>query len=276
MPDGALSGGVARGVEDEAVGEIPVGLPVAFLTGAGGGIGRATALVLAQTHRLILTDGDPVSLSETAALVRGAGGTAHPLLSDVTSFPQVQSAVRAGEAALGEVSAAVACAGVEVLGTADTVTLAGWERSLAVNLTGVFHVARATIGSLRRTRGSFTVIASDAATHASEDGIAYVAAKHGALGIVRSMALDHGPDGVRSNAVCPGFVETGMAVRIFADSPEGSEEHYRGLVPLGRFAQPEEVARTVKHLVESTYVNGAVYALDGGATAGYFARPARV
>lgn len=253
--------------------EITVDKPVAFVTGAGGGIGRATALRLASTHSLIITDLSEATLDETATAIDGVGGVSHAVPADITDFAQLDDALRQGERRFGTISAAVACAGIEVMGTAETVPLDAWQLSLAVNLTGVFLTARAALPSLKATRGSFTAIASDAATEGCEDGIAYTAAKHGVLGIIRCLALDHGPSGVRSNAICPGFVDTKMTARIFAGSPDGSANYYQDLVPLGRFAQAAEVAEVVRHFVDSTYSNGTIYALDGGATSGYFGRP---
>lgn len=108
--------------------------------------------------------------------------------------------------------------------------------------------AKATVDSLIKTRGAFTAIASDAGTNGAQGYSAYVAAKHGVVGLVRCLALDFGPVGVRSNVICPGFVETPMAKRLFAESSEEELQFYRSSVPLGRFAKPEEIAATVATL----------------------------
>ena len=119
-----------------------------------------------------------------------------------------------GQSFLGTISATVACAGVEVQGSVLDLGLEEWNRSLAVNLTGTFVTAKTTVDSLIKTRGTFTAIASDAGTSGAQGYSAYVAAKHGVVGLVRCLALDFGPVGVGSNVICPGFVETPMAKRL--------------------------------------------------------------
>lgn len=101
---------------------------------------------------------------------------------------------------------------------------------------------------------------------------AYCASTHAVIGLIKCMALDHGPQGIRSNAVCPGLVDTPMADAIFADTSDAERDYFRRTVPLGRFATPEEVAAAVAHLSspDATYANGMTYRLDGGSTAGYF------
>jgi meso-butanediol dehydrogenase/(S,S)-butanediol dehydrogenase/diacetyl reductase len=142
-----------------------------------------------------------------------------------------------------------------------------------VNLTGVFLTARYAIPHLEAGgEASFVAVSSDAGIQGAAGFAAYCASKHGVIGLVKSLALDHGPRGVRCNAVCPGFVETPMAERIFADLPEQERERWRGTVPLGRFGLPEEVAEAIAHLSspQASYVNGHTYVIDGGGTAGYF------
>lgn len=120
--------------------------------------------------------------------------------------------------------------------------------------------------------GAFVEIASDGGVQGAQEGGAYCATKHGVVGLVRCLALDHGPKGIRCNAVCPGFVETPMAERIFVEMSVEERKAWEETGPLGRFARPDEVAAAVAHITseEASYLNGAVYSLDGGATAGYF------
>jgi meso-butanediol dehydrogenase/(S,S)-butanediol dehydrogenase/diacetyl reductase len=244
--------------------------PVAFITGAASGIGRAVAIELGRTHGVIGVDRSKEGLQETRAMIQETGGCCEVYTTDVTDFASIQRAVHDGEASVGLITAVAACAGIDVRGTAADTTFDDWHRSLSVNLTGVFATAKATLASLRSSQGSFTAIASDAGTNGSQGYAPYIAAKHGVVGLIRSMAMDFGPDGVRSNVICPGFVETPMAMRLFAESSPAEVDFYRKTVPLGRFAQPVEVARSVRHFVESSYANGTVFALDGGSTAGYF------
>ncbi|HYJ21886.1 MAG TPA: SDR family NAD(P)-dependent oxidoreductase [Solirubrobacterales bacterium] len=247
---------------------------VAFVTGAGSGIGRATALRLAADGAdLGLFDLSAEGLAATAAELRSHGRRALELVGDVTDPAQVENAVIATTGQLGPLRTAVAAAGVEVLGSAPEIALDDWRRSIDVNLNGVFLTARYAIPWLEDSGGgSFVAISSDAGLQGASGFAAYCAAKHGVIGLVRALALDHGPHGVRCNAVCPGFVETPMAERIFGGLPESERERWRGTVPLGRFGRPEEVADAVAHLTspQASYVNGHTYVIDGGGTAGYF------
>lgn len=247
--------------------------PAAFITGAAGGIGRAVALEFAKTHNLVVTDREPaglLTLQEEASML--GAQTVHRS-ADVTDENSLRELLAESRAEFGPVNAVIACAGIAPGGTVETTTLDDWHKVLAVNLTGVFITARVTISSLRETKGSFIAIASDAGTFGAQDLAAYVASKHGVVGLVKSLALDFGAEGIRSNAICPGFVETPMMRTIFGGSPEGTEDYYRNAVPLGRFAKPEEIAGIARHLTESNYANGMTYAVDGGSTAGYYQAP---
>jgi NAD(P)-dependent dehydrogenase (short-subunit alcohol dehydrogenase family) len=159
-----------------------------------------------------------------------------------------------------------------VLGDVVSLSDPAWHRALDVNAGGVFRLARATVPFLMETRGAFVAVASDAGVTGAQGYSAYAASKHAVVGLVRCMALDYGSAGVRSNVVCPAFVETPMAERIFADSDPDERDFYRRAVPLGRFARPEEVANAIVHLLgeEASYSNGMVYRIDGGSTAGYY------
>lgn len=247
---------------------------VAFVTGAGSGIGRATALrFAARGARLGLFDISAAGLTETAAAVRANGTEVLELVGDVADPAQVEAAASSTVEQLGPLRTAVAAAGIEVLGTAPELSLEEWSRAIEVNLTGVFLTAKYAIPHLRASgAGAFVAVSSDAGIQGAAGFAAYCASKHGVIGLVKSLALDHGPEGIRCNAVCPGFVETPMAERIFGDLPAAERERWRGTVPLGRFGRPEEVADAIAHLssAQASYVNGHTYVIDGGGTAGYF------
>ena len=248
---------------------------VAFVTGAGSGIGRAVARRLASRGAdLCLFDLSADGLEETAAAIRAEAGSR--LLTspgDVRDEMRLRETVEEAEADLGPLNTVAACAGIEVEGTVVEMDPADWDRVLGVNLTGVFNTARVTMPSLEKSGdAAFVAISSDAGIFGTSNFAAYCASKHGVIGLVRTLALDHGPKGVRCNAVCPGFTETPMAERIMAGISRGQRESWQGTVPLGRFGNPDEIAAAVAHLtsVDSSYVNGAVYSIDGGSTAGYF------
>jgi len=244
-----------------------------LVTGAASGIGRAIAeAALREGYETVLVDRDPEAL-EDAATALSALGRVHSHAADVAEGDALVTAVAATRAARPPLIGAAACAGIEVLGKVDELDPAEWSRCLAVNLTGVFNTARAVLDELLQTRGSFVAVASDAGVVGAQGYAAYCASKHGVVGLVKAMALDYGPRGVRVNAVAPAFVETPMAERIFAGD-DRARDYYRAAVPLGRFAGPDEVAHAVLHLVgpHASYTTGHIYRVDGGATAGYFER----
>lgn len=250
---------------------------VTLVTGAASGIGAAIARRLAADGaRLALLDRDP-AVAHVVDSLRDMGAQATHWVVDVTDEAQVAQAVQ--EAAdLGGIRSVVACAGIEAQGNVTNTTLATWQRTLAVNLTGVYLVARHAVPHLTKNEhSSFTAIASDAGVFGAQNYAAYVASKHGLVGLIKCMALDHGPAGLRSNAVAPGFVETPMAERLFAGTSAVERDYYMSTVPLGRFARPDEVADAVAHLASdgANYVNGMIYRLDGGSTAGYYASEPR-
>lgn len=246
---------------------------VVFLTGAGSGIGRASAFALAERGAaLALFDLSAAALEDTTVVLRESGAEVFASTGDVSQSGAVSKAVERAEVALGPISSAVACAGIEVLGTIPDMELEDWHRVVSVNLTGVFHTARYAIPRMVEAGGgSFVAVSSDAGIQGAAGFGAYCATKHGVIGLVKSLALDHGPQGVRCNAVCPGFVETPMADRIFAGMPAEERDRWQQTVPLGRFASPQEVAAAIAHLTseQASYVNGHAYVVDGGGTAGY-------
>jgi meso-butanediol dehydrogenase / (S,S)-butanediol dehydrogenase / diacetyl reductase len=246
---------------------------VALVTGAGSGIGRATAIELASRGYAVgLVDRSADGVAGTAQAISTAGGSSLELPADVTDSRRVEAAV--GELAdwHGRLDAVAACAGIEVLGDVVTAAEPEWRRALDVNVTGVFLTAKHAMPLLLATQGAFVAVASDAGVAGAQGYAPYAASKHAVVGLIRCMALDFGDRGVRSNVVCPAFVDTPMAERIFAGSPAGEYDFYQAMVPVGRFARAQEVARVIAHLLsaEASYTNGLVYMVDGGATAGYY------
>lgn len=247
---------------------------VAFVTGAGSGIGAAVAgRLAARGASVALFDLAQDKVEATAAAIEAAGGNALPLHGDVGDDNALGLAVAEAVTRLGALTTTVACAGIAVTGTISDISLADWQRTLHVNLTGVFLTARHSIPEMIKAGGgAFTAISSDAGVQGAEGFAAYCASKHGVVGLIRCLALDHGRQGVRANAVCPGFVETPMADQIFEGAGPDVRDYCATTVPLGRFARPDEVAAAVAHLTssEASYTNGMTYLIDGGATAGYF------
>lgn len=245
----------------------------ALVTGATSGIGRAIAIRLASRGAVVGVLGRNESAAGIVAdEVRARGGEAFVLRTDVSDACQVEAAVKSFVEAHGGLETVVACAGIALTGSVTDCSVEDWGRLLATNLNGTFYLAKYTMNELIKTRGSFTAISSDAGVQAACGYAAYIASKHAMNGLVKSLALDYGKYGVRCNTVCPAFVETPMAEQLLKDVSPAELAYFKGVVPLGRFAKPEEVAAAVAHLTseEASYVNGLMYRLDGGSTAGYY------
>lgn len=244
--------------------------PGALITGAGGGIGAATARRLAE-------DGFGVCLSgrRTAPLEVLAQELDGIAVSADTSKPnEIEAAVAATVERYGRLGAVVCCAGTGASGAVADQTLERWNHVIATNLTGAFLACRAALPHLVRTRGAVVTISSLGGLRVAPQSAAYCASKAGLIMLTQSIAFDYGPHGVRANCICPGWIRTEMADAAMQSLAEtsgtGREEAYRKAVaevPERRVGRPEEVADAAAWLVSprASYVNGAVITIDGGA-----------
>jgi NAD(P)-dependent dehydrogenase (short-subunit alcohol dehydrogenase family) len=247
---------------------------VALVTGAGMGIGRATAEAFAAAGaRVVVSDLDVAAAEVVRRGIESASGTAIACACDVTSAADVARVVARTEREYGGVDIVVANAGINVYGTVDTTDEATWDRIYAVNVKGVYNAAHHGIPALkRRGGGAFLATASDQALLPRAGSVAYSSGKAAVITMVKVMALDHGPDNIRVNCVCPGPTRTAMA----AQSMErfGVTEADVGVnVPLQqRFAEPEEVASVLLFLASdmAAFVTGEAILVDGGHAAGVF------
>lgn len=243
----------------------------AVITGGGTGIGAAVAARLDGLGcRLTLVGRDAGRLEAQAARLRAA--RAQP--ADVTDPAQVDAAFAAAAAAQGPVAILVNNAGAAPSGPFLETTPAQWDATLAVNLTGAFLCARAALpGMLEAGWGRIVNLASTAGLKGYPYVAAYVAAKHGLVGLTRALALETARAGVTVNAVCPGFTDTELLDRAAATltartgrSPEQARAALAAANPQGRLLQPDEVAAAVAWLClpESGGVNGAALPVSGG------------
>jgi NAD(P)-dependent dehydrogenase (short-subunit alcohol dehydrogenase family) len=244
----------------------------ALVTGAANGIGRAIAIKLAQEGaRVALVDDDPDALPSAERDV-AAHGEAVALPADVGDEEQVRAAMAAAAERWDGLDVVVPNAAVQLTGEdarAGDLSLAVWERTLRVNLTGAFLTAKHGLAALRGSTAPTIVFTGSPAGHLGiAKGLqAYAAAKAGLLGLVRTMAADYAADGVRVNGVMPGITETPMNRWWMEDA-----ERRRALeasIPLGRAARASEIAAVTAFLAsdEASYVTGALWAVDGGLTA---------
>lgn len=238
---------------------------VALVTGASRGIGRAVACGLAVDgfDLALVYAGNADAAADAVAACEAAGATARAYRCDVSNADEVKATADAVLADFGSVWALVNNAGI----TRDTLLARmkdeDFARVLEVNLTGAFNMMRALTRPLMRQRGGRIVSMSSVVGLMGNAGQAnYAASKAGLIGLTKSVARELAPRGVTVNAVAPGFVRTDMTAAL----PEQVVERYEGQIPLGRLADPEEVASVVRFLVSdaAAYVTGEVIRVDGG------------
>lgn len=245
----------------------------ALVTGAGSGIGEATAFALASRGAMVyVADRDEPNGRRVADAIRATGAQASFVALDVTDAAAC-AAVAARVEGEGPLDVLVNNAGIGHVGTITTTNGEDLDRLYAVNVRGVFNVTKAFIGPmLDRRRGSIVNIASIGGIVGIRDRLAYCTTKFAVVGLTKSMALDHAQQGVRVNCVCPGRVETPFVsarLREYPD-PEAAYREMASTQALGRMGRPDEIAAAVVYLAsdEAAMITGSALIIDGGWSAG--------
>jgi NAD(P)-dependent dehydrogenase (short-subunit alcohol dehydrogenase family) len=250
----------------------PLGAPRTgvVVTGGASGIGAGVCAALAQVGRPVgVWDRDEAGAERVAEHCRDRGVAAHAVGINVVDDAAIAAAVDPTAAALGSVGGLVHAAGIVRAATDDVIDVKSWDRVLATHLRAYAFVVRALLPSLRQAAPGSAIVAISSIEGLVGHGAipSYTAAKHGMIGLTRSLAHRLGPEGVRVNAVCPGFIETPMLAPAIGDDEARARLEKR--VPLGRLGAPADVAAVVRFLLseESRYMHGAAVVVDGGVTA---------
>lgn len=251
---------------------------VAFVTGGRGGIGRAVCARFVAEGAVVYA----ADLSEPGSPDPSAKETLHDIRLDVASEDEVGAAMARVAAEQEKLDILVNAAGIEIEKTIEHTTLEEWNRSFAVNVTGTFLTSKHALPLLRRAAGEDRT--ASVINFGSYDGFiadpglaAYCATKGAVHALTRAMACDHGPEGIRVNAICPGYVDTPMLQSFFGGAGSGGggrtidalKEAVRNVHPIRNYGTPDDVANLVNWLAsdEARYASGQLWVLDGGLTA---------
>ncbi len=236
---------------------------IALVTGAGRGIGAATAVELAaHGATVILLDRDPQTIEQTTTTIRKTGGSAHPVSCDVSNAAMVATSIEAIAAEHGRIDILINNAGITKDKSALKMTAEHWQAVIDVNLSGAFYVAQAT-AKVMKTNGYGRIINASSISAWGNFGQAnYAAAKAGLIGITRTLALELARYKITVNAIAPGFIATDMT----ADLPPGAMKTALERIPMGRVGTPSDIARGYLFLAceESGFITGQVLVIDGG------------
>lgn len=244
---------------------------VAMVTGAGHGIGRASALALARAGALVVaTDVDFAGAAETEQLIKNAGYAAVAATADVTDAEAMIAVVDDIVRAHGRLDIVHANAGVLMAGTALTQTLDEWDKTFAVNVRGTFLTARAVLPQMvKQKSGAIIITASVSGLIGEPDLVAYNTSKGALVNLTRQLAIEYAGHGIRVNGICPGWIETGFNDPVLGHLDTRELDQLVGRqVPLGRQGTPDDIAPSVVFLASdwARYITGQLLPIDGGLT----------
>jgi 3-oxoacyl-[acyl-carrier protein] reductase len=258
--------GNGNGKETHLQGGVKLAGKVAIITGAGRGIGQATALKFAsEGARVVVCDLSPDSIEDTVERITAIGGEAVGHIADVRKLPELKAMVDATVKRWGKVDILVNNAGIVMDAQLKNMTEDQFDDVIEINLKGVYNCTRAVVDvMLQQQSGVILNASSIVGLYGNFGQTNYAASKFGVIGMVKTWAKELGRKGIRANAVCPGFIETSILKSI----PERVIKALEDRVPMGRLGKPEEVANTFAFLAsdEASYINGAVIEVSGGLT----------
>jgi NAD(P)-dependent dehydrogenase (short-subunit alcohol dehydrogenase family) len=246
---------------------------VAVITGAGSGIGRASALEFAREGaRVVVADINSAGAEETVRLIAALSGQALAVPTDVADPAAVQHLVQATLQAYGEVHVVFSNAAIQVNKTVEDTTVEEWNREMAVNVGGIFLCVKFFLPHLRRTKGCIVNMASVNGFFVEPLCAGYCATKGAIISLTKALAIDHGKEGIRVNCICPGYIDAGLAWGYFEarSDPAAARVAAGKLHALWRIGKPEEVGRLAVFLAsdDASFMTGSVVVVDGGFSAG--------
>jgi NAD(P)-dependent dehydrogenase (short-subunit alcohol dehydrogenase family) len=245
---------------------------VAIVTGAGSGIGRAGAQIMAKEGaHVVVLDIDPANAAETVRLIGEAGGSVESLALDVTDDKALEDGICGVGHRLGRIDILHNHAGAQVAGDLEHVAISGFDRSWNLNVRAHFLAARFAVPFMKQAgRGVIVNTSSSSGVLYDREMIAYTTTKHAVIAMTRQMAGDYAKFGIRVNALCPGWVDTPFNGPFIAQmgGRDAIESYVAGKVPLGRWANVSEIAEPILFLVSdrSSYMTGQTLVVDGGET----------
>ena len=242
---------------------------VAVITGAGSGIGRASALEFAREGaRVVVADINTAGAEETVKQITALGGHALAVTTDVADPASVEDLVQATLQAYAQVHVVFSNAAIQVSKTVEDTTVEEWNREMAVNVGGIFLCAKFFLPHLRRTKGCIINMASVNGFFVEPLCAGYCATKGAIIALTKALAIDHGKEGIRVNCICPGYIDTGLAWGYFEAQPDPAAARAAAgkLHALWRIGKPEEVGRLAVFLAsdDASFMTGSAVVVDGG------------
>ncbi|HYC26723.1 MAG TPA: SDR family oxidoreductase [Nitrososphaerales archaeon] len=248
---------------------------VAIVTGAGSGMGRTFSLLFAKEGaKVMAVDINQASGEETVRMIRERGGEAAFVIGDVSKSAGAEGAVKACVERFGRLDILMNNAGIQFMGTILETSEDQWDKIMAVNTKSMFLMSKYAVPAMAKGgKGVILNMGSDAGLIGNPKTAAYCASKGAVIALTRSMALDHAPDGIRVNCICPGAIDTPLHVQVMNELSPEERDAWKARVkvryPLGRIGTPDEVANLVLFLAsdKSSFMTGAAVSIDGGLTA---------